>query len=173
MLSSVIKVKGRGAVPRWVSKAHTAASRDSWALLGSMFHRDMVAKRFTEEHAREARYTKRKGEAMPRGSKQWRRSYYGRKFLTDKGGGKNQADPLVFTGRTKQLVASGIPSITVSSRGARVRYASANTLNFRHPKSRVHMRNEFTRVTEREADQLRRAWDMNYEKAMAQAKGQG
>lgn len=170
MLSSAVKVRVRGPVPRRLVKVSNAAKKSAWMAVAMHFHREMVPQRFTPEFAREAEYGPRKGEYMARGSKQWRRSYFGKKYLSpDAGGGPNRADPLVFTGRTKELVVGGFPSVTATSKGAKVRYAGANTLNFRQPTSDVNMREEFVTVLDREADELARVWDADYDRRMNEA----
>lgn len=153
-----INVKERGLVPRKIRKAMTAILKDGWFSLGRRFHTEYRDKRFTVGHAREAGYSKRKGQGMAKGSKGWRRSYYGRKFLSpEHGGGANQADPLVFSGDTRELVRRA--KITSTSKGTKVRYPGARKLNFKHPKSKIRMSDEFRRVLPREVDSLAEGFD--------------
>jgi hypothetical protein len=66
--------------------------------------------------------------------------------------------PLEFTGETRRAIAS-MPSVSSVSTGVKVRYAGANKFNFRHPKSKINMREEFTRVLTDEANSLARTYD--------------
>lgn len=152
MLSG-IKVTELGVVPRNLRKSVNASLKEAWSDTGEVFHREYREKRFTEEHAREAGYYKRKGQNLPFDSRGWRRMYYGRKYRSAKmGGGKDMALPLVKSGETRELVRSA--SITSTSQGVKVRYSGARKLNYRNAKSRIRMNEEFTRITEKEADSL-------------------
>ena len=155
---SAIKVTERGTVPRKLRKAMNAATKEAWADTGKEFHTEFRDKRFTPEHAREAKYYKRRGEKLPEGSKGWKRSYYGIKYRSAKmGGGRNRADPLVKSGETRSLVRSA--SISSTSKGVKVRYAGARKLNYRNPKSRIRMNEEFVRITDKEEKSLANSFD--------------
>ncbi|MEM9588514.1 MAG: hypothetical protein AAGA03_14615 [Planctomycetota bacterium] len=160
MLGSTVKIHESGPVPRTLRKAHTRASKHAWRAVGRQFHQDLRPKRFTPEHAQRAGFTRRKGQVLPRGSKAFRNSYYGRKFLSkDHGGGPNQADPLVYSGDSRDAMRTA--TVTVTSKGARVRYPRTN-LNWRPPKSQVNMNHEFSFVTPDEADDLGLTYDLEY-----------
>ena len=158
-----IKTRTRGAVGRGRRKAHNAASKASWAMVGRYYHATLRPKRFTPKHAEEAGYTKRKGENLPKSSGNFRRSYYGRKYYDPLlGGGRNQADPLVKTGQAKKRAR--MARISETSKGARVAYPGLGVFNYRHPQSRVQMGVEFRRITRREVPELAEQWDENYDK---------
>ena len=167
MLSSVIKITERGAVPRKLQTRHTAAANAVWRAVGRRWHERIRPERFTPGFAERAGFTKRKGEMQPRGSKSFRRSYFGKKFLNpERGGGPGRADPLVFTGRTKDLT-SATPGMTTTSTRVSVKYPGANTLKFRNPKSQVNMRKEFITVQPWESKELADVWDAEYERGMS------
>lgn len=142
-----VKVTDRGATPRRMLKVHNAANKIAWYQTGLHFHGHMRDNRFTEAHAREAGYKKRKGESLPKGSKGYRRSYTGRK---ERKWGHTR--PLEFSGRTRDAVRTA--RITSTSKGARVSYSGASTLNFKHPKSQIRMNEEFRTITRAESEQL-------------------
>lgn len=145
-----IELRERGTVPRGMRKKLNAFLKEAWHEAGVFFHEELSPKRFTKEHAREARYMKRKGENLPHGSKRWKRSYYGKKYLSKFGGGRNRADPLVYTGETRQAMKRA--SISATAKGVRVRYPGGRGLNRKHPRSRIRMYLEFIRVLPRETE---------------------
>lgn len=150
-------IKDRGTPPRKMAAAHRKARKVAWLPVGVLFHDKMRPKRFTAAHARVAKYAKRKGTNLPESSKAWKRSTVAQKVRRSKSKNRDATEPLVFTGRTKQKTQ--IANITSTSKGVRVKYAGANTLNFRHPKSRVDMRREFTTLTRREIADLANEFD--------------
>lgn len=118
-------------------------------------------KRFTEEHAREAGYMRRKGELQPRGSKAFHRSYTGQKLAR-----KGHTRPLEFSGDTRRAMnASATYSST--SNGGRVKYSGAKNFNYRHPKSQIRMGEEFRRITDSESVELARVFDQQLDKYLA------
>ena len=156
-----IQVRERGNTPRGMKKAYRAASKKAWYAVALRFHVEMRDKRFTPEHAREAGYTLRKGEGQPRESKSFRQSYTGRKLRM-----KGHTNPLEFSGETRRAVRT--TSITATSNGGKASYRGASKFNFRHPKSRVRMSEEFRRITRAEAIELGTYYDQQLDKFLAE-----
>jgi hypothetical protein len=150
MIPVLFKVKERGASPRGMKKVMNQASKESWFETGLHFHTDMRDKRFTQAHATQAGYTPRK------------KTYNWRKF---KKYGHMRA--LELTGQTRRAVAAA--TISSTSKGNRVAYPGARAFNFRHPKSDVDMRAEFTKVLPQEADQLAEVFDRNLDQRLNRA----
>lgn len=158
-----ITIRERGPTPRGMKKAYNAAAKAAWEETAIAHHRDNTEKRFTVEHARRAGYTKRKGEGMSRGAKGFASTYYGRKLRSNKGGGVGQADPLVYSGTTKQRARTA--RVVASRSGAKLRY-NTPALNFRHPKSRVNMRDEFTRILPHEVAAIVKNYDAGLDRRL-------
>lgn len=141
------------------------ASKAAWRDTAEYFHTHLRDKRFTEEHAREAGYTRRKGELQPRGSKSFRRSYTGQKLAR-----KGHTRPLEFSGETRRALSSP-PNYSSTSKGGRAAYSGAAKFNFRHPKSQIRMGEEFRRITEAESVDLARVFDQQLDKYLAHLAG--
>ena len=155
----VVGIRERQPMAKGLRRAFGNASKAAWEVTGQHFHDEMRDKRFTAEHAREAGYYKRKGEAQPEGSKQFKRSYFGRKFYApNRGGGRNQANPLEDSGETRDLVRNNY-NIHATRGRVEVRYPGARKLNFRNPRSRIRMNEEFKRLTDSELTPLARIYD--------------
>ncbi len=155
-----IKVRERGNTPRNMRKAFNAASKLAWYDVAMRFHAEYRDARFTEEHAREAQYSHRKGELIPRGTKAFRQSYTGRKLRKF-----GHTRPLEFTGETRRRVRAA--SISSTSKGGKAAYVGASKFNFRHPKSKVRMAEEFRRITKREAKELGEYYDQRLDEHLA------
>lgn len=152
-----IRVRDRGNTPRGMKRAFNNASKQAWYDTAVYFHRHLRDKRFTPEHARKAGYSARKGQNLPRGSKRFKRSYFGRKLLSKFGGGYGKADPLVWSGDTRRAVQRGNASST--SKGGKMAYAGARVFNYRLRKSRIRMNEEFRRFTPDEVIELANYYD--------------
>lgn len=135
-----------------MKRAYNAASKAAWYDVALRFHSEYRDKRFTEDHAREADYGRRKGELMSRGTSQFRKSYTGRKLRI-----KGHTRPLEFSGETRRKVR--MASISSTSKGGKAAYSGASKFNFKHPKSKIRMSEEFRRITAKEADQLGQYYD--------------
>ena len=135
-----IKIKERGAVPRKLRKVYTRGSKVAWFEAGKHFHADMRDERFTEEHARKARYVKRSDKYT---------RYKEKKF--------GHRNPLEFSGQTRRLVRTS--RISSTSKGSKVRYPGARKFNFRNPNSPIHMQKEFRRLTADEKRRLAKEYD--------------
>lgn len=160
----LIQIRERGATPGILKREFNRVSKTAWLDSAAEHHTDTTHKRFTPEHARKANYTRRKGELLPRGSKAFKRSYYGRKWLrADRGGGPERADPLVYTGHSQRR--SRFPSITSTSTRARLRF-DVPAFNFRHPKSRVRMSEEFRRILPPEERAIAEGYDRRVDRGI-------
>ncbi len=154
------KIRERGNTPRGMKRAFGNASKAAWYLVAMLFHKEYRPKRFTHDHAVEAGYAKRKGELIPRGTKAFRNSYTGRKLRMF-----GHTNPLEFSGDTKRNVRAA--SISSTRTGGKAAYAGASKFNFRHPKSKIRMNEEFTRITAREAEELGRYYDQQLDLELA------
>ena len=153
-------IRDRGKTPRGLKRAYGNAAKEAWYLTALHFHRHYRAKRFTEEHARAAGYARRKGELLPRGTKAFERSYAGRKLKA-----KGHMLPLVWSGETRD--ATRFANITSTRNMGRAAYAGAMKLNYRHPKSKIRMGEEFRRVTDAEAKELGEYFDRELDRIIA------
>ena len=153
-----ITIRERGNVPRKMKKAFNAASKESWADTAKQFHVEMRDDRFTPGHAKKANYYARRGERIPQGSKDFKRFYYGRKFLSPTlGGGPNRADPLVKTGESRRRARAA--RISSTSKTGRASYSGLSKFNFRNPASRIRMGEEFRRLLATEIETLAEGYD--------------
>lgn len=152
MMRITARIRERGATPRGMRKAFNAAARAAWYATALFFHSVYRDRRFTEEHAREAGYARRKGELLTRGTKAFERSYTGRKLRLF-----GHTRPLEFSGRTRAQVRAA--SISSTSKMGKAAYPGASKFSFRHPKSKIRMQDEFRRITDREADELGQYFD--------------
>lgn len=153
-------VRDRGKTPRGLKRAHGNAAKEAWYLTALQFHRYYRAKRFTEAHARAAGYARRKGELMPRGTKAFDRSYTGRKLKM-----KGHTLPLVWSGETRDAVK--FANITSTRTMGRAAYAGAKKLNYRHPKSKIRMNEEFKLIIPSEATELGEYFDTEYDRILS------
>jgi hypothetical protein len=159
-----VSVRDRGPVPRGMKAAFNAASKKAWHDVGEYFHAHLREARFTEEHARAAGYARRKGELMPRGTKAFRRSYTGRKLQRFR-----HTRPLEFSGETRR--AMRMATLAPTSKGVKVRYPGARAFNFRNPKSKVRMNEEFRRLTDAERQLLAELYDRRLDEYLKESAG--
>jgi hypothetical protein len=153
-----IRTKTRGRIKRDRLPAHRAAAKAAWFQTGIYFHKELRDKRFTPEHAKLAGYAKRRGETLPFGSKEFKRAYYGRKFLSaELGGGPNRADPLVKSGKTRREAKAA--RITSTSKGSKATYPR---IRF-DSRGRVKPNQEFRRFTKPEIPKLADVYDSEYD----------
>lgn len=152
-----VSVKERGAVPRRLKAIYTQSSRESWRETGIYFHTTYRPRRFTTAHAKEAGYAPRSGENLTYGTKEFWRSYTGRKIRI-----KKHRRPLEWSGESRRAVQSA--SIVTTSNQARIKYRGARVFNFRR------LNSEFTKVIPSEAKQLGRIYDRNLDRRMKAAK---
>lgn len=155
----VVGIRERQPLAKGMKRAFNEQSKKAWEHTGEYFHDNLRDKRFTPEHAEEAGYYKRKGQGQPVGSKAFNRNYYGRKFYSpNRGGGRNMANPLEDTGETRGLVRTNY-RVEATRNKVEIRYPGARKLNFRNPRSRIRMNEEFKRLTDRELTLLARIYD--------------
>lgn len=157
-----IKVRERGNTPRGMKRAFNEASKAAWRDTAIEFHRNYRDKRFTAAHAREAGYGFRKGELIPRGTKAFRQSYTGRKLRIHK-----HTNPLQFRAHGGTRDAIKFASISATHKGGKASYRGASVFNFRHPKSRIRMSDEFRRITDRESRELAEFYDSRLDEHLA------
>ena len=148
----LIQIRERGATPRGMKRIFRRASKAAWLDTATHFHREYTLRRFTPEHAAEAKYSARKGQLQPRGSAAFRRSYMGKKMRL-----YHHQNPLQFSGKSKRSARFATPTST--SKGGRIAYRGMRVFNFRHPRSRVRMNEEFRRIIPREAEELGTYYD--------------
>lgn len=150
MITKIV-VTERGATPGILKREFNRITKNAWDFSAKRHHTQHVPARFTPAHAVKARYHKRKGQGLPQGSRGFKRSYYGRKLRSKFGGGVGRADPLVWTGKSKE--AARFATVTSTRSGAKLRYRTP-TFNRRHPKSRIRMSEEFRRVLDSERTKI-------------------
>lgn len=120
-------------------------TREALAAMGREWHARFMPRHFEESAYERYGYYQRKGMGLTADSRAFRRSYAGRKirrFYHNK--------PLVFTGETFALAR--LLKLRVTSKQARVILPPG--LNRKHPKSRISMRDEVTRLLPDEAREL-------------------
>lgn len=146
-----LNLKYTGFPPK--KRDYNNAVKQTLAATAKNWHQQYYEKHFTAAGAAEYGYTKRKGEAMPRGSSKFRSSYTGKKLKRF-----GHTDPLKFTGTGFRLGKVAIIRSTY-------RWGKAvlpSVFNFKHPKSQINMREELTRVSTREQDHLRQLADRDF-----------
>ena len=146
-----IQIKERGKTPRKLLKAHNAAAKTSYRETARYFHEHFTPRRFTHEHGKAAGYTKRKGDDLPYGSKEYWKSYMGKKKKQ-----KKHRDPFKWSGKSEAQARRVV--ITSTSRGARLTYRiQAFTW---HNK----LKPEFVKILESELITLGQVFDAAYDK---------
>lgn len=158
-----IVVRERGATPRNMKRIFNAAKKGAWHDVALRFHTEYRDRRFTLEHAAEAGYAKRKGELIARDTKAFRQSYTGRKLRMF-----GHTRPLEFSGDTRRKVRSA--SISSTSNMGKAAYSGASKFNFKHPKSKIRMGEEFRRITRQEANELGEYFDKQLDRRLAEVR---
>jgi hypothetical protein len=129
----------------------TQLRKEAFQKAGEHWFLHMRPKHFTEAGAKVYGYTPRRGEKKHFGSKAWKRSYTGRKFAAFK-----HTRPLVYSGESE--AATRLGRIVPTSKGVRI-YMTAPRLNYKHPKSKINMREELAMVTQLEMNLLINVYD--------------
>lgn len=154
-----IELRYQGFVAE-LSRRQAAALRgpQQQALLevGKTWQRDMVPEHFKVSGARLYGYTPRSGEQYPYGSREFRRSYTGRKKRMF-----GHTNPLVWSGRSRTLAQHGQIRATAKLCTVKV---PAPALNFRNPRSKIDMRTEVLKVVESELKTLGAAASKRFER---------
>jgi hypothetical protein len=143
-------IRERGPAPRGFAKMINQAKREAWEQTGAHFHEQMRDDRFTQAHATKAGYGQRK------------RRYVFRKLKEE-----GHTRPLEKSGETRELVRRyGTLKATSTNTSSQVRiaYPGARKFNFRHPKSQINMVEEFTAITQDEANRLAQVFDNELDK---------
>ncbi len=153
----LFKVKYTGAVPSVARQALGRIKRESWRQTGEHWHGRYRPKHFRRSGAREYGYAPRTGEP---GSSNPKGGYMRRKRRE-----KGHSLPLVWSGTSRQLTR--LRDVRATSKGARV-VMNAPGLNRRHPKSRINMRDEMTRISVRERTQLTKVLDGGLDRRLRQ-----
>jgi len=135
-------IRERGATPRGMAKATRAAQKEAWYHTGVQFVAEHADRRFTHAHASAAGYKKRT-EAYTRR----KLNLFGHTY------------PLEYSGQTRLRVRTA--NLTSTANGNRIRFPQARRLNIRNTRAKdpIDMKAEFTRVPQREADELAAYFD--------------
>lgn len=147
-----VRVRDRGPIGRGLRREFQAASRQAWYEVGVYWHTHLRERRFDPQHQRAAGFALRRGQGMPRDSKGYRRSYTGRK---ERRFGHTHA--LEYTGDTRRNIRAA--NISSTGNRSRIAYPGARTFNYRHPKSRIRMFDEFRRMLPEEIEELAEYYD--------------
>lgn len=147
MIGNIIMIES-GAAPKGLKRHHPGLMRTALGQAGAFYHVQFMPKHFTTEGAREYNYTPRKGEQAGLGTKEFFRSYTGRKAKQ-----KGHKRPMVWSGASEILAR--IRDVQATSKRARIKQ-HARGLNRRNPKSDVRMNLEIrtTSAPERRAVRL-------------------
>jgi len=140
-------------------KVVNAGLKDGFAKGGRYFHDNLRDKRFSEEHARKAGYAPRSGSQHAIGSKEFWRSYEGRKLKS-----KGHRRPLEFSGASRAAI-KGYANISSTSKGGKVAYPGAKAFNYRNPFSvpSMNLNIEFRTILPDEAELIADVVDSSLE----------
>lgn len=150
VIAARFDVRERGPTPRGFAKIVNQAKRESWEEAGAYFHEELRDNRFTQAHATQAGYGQRK------------QRYLSRKFKE-----QGHTRPLEKSGETREAVRRyGTLRATSTNTASilRIVYPGARKFNFRHPKSQINMAQEFTVITQQEANEVARVFDRELDK---------
>lgn len=141
-----LKIHGPN-IGRTLRSQYQAASDPAWIEVGKLFFTEYTDKRFTPEHAREAGYSRRTAEYEKR-----KRLQFGHNNPLQKTGdtrtGAKRLGKIKSRGGTGQIGNQGGVSIT---------YPGVRILNFQ-----PRLREEFVRITAREATELGKYWESQF-----------
>lgn len=136
-----IDVIDRGPTPRGMKKVIGNAMKETWQEAAIEFHARFSDDRFTNRHATAAGYAPRSKN-------------YTRRKLKEFG----HTRPMEFSGTARRL--SRTANVTSTSKTATLRYPGLRVFNFKHPKQRADLREEFTKVLPEEAQHTARFYDV-------------
>lgn len=125
------------------------------AKLGLKWQKEMLPEHFKRGASKKYGYVPRQGSNQPFGSKEWWRSYVGRRQRMAKKRGEQGTD-LVYTGASRRDAQFG--RVIATGKGLRVTIP-ARALNFR-----AHMRREVTAAVEAELKLLESKLQSEFEK---------
>ena len=144
-----------------MKKVWRASSKLAFLEAGEYFDDHLRDRRFTIAHARAAKYTPRKGELQPVGSKAWKATTAGQKWRKE-----GHDRPLEMSGETRDKLRTGGNKKATSNR-VTIRYPQARVFNRRHSKSQINMSEEFTRLIPEEEIQLGQVYDRRLDRELA------
>lgn len=147
----------RGLTPKRLPRGMPRVLKAAWADVGVMWHKDMRPRHFTHRGAKEYGYRRRIGQDFSRSSKEFRRSYSGRKFRK-----YGHTFPLVYTGEVKENTR--LRDVRSTSKGVRVVLRGANKLNFKPSGWSKTLREEMLTVSDREVGRIHKELDGSIEK---------
>lgn len=145
MLKMTLRPNSREIATR-LRGAFNRAKKGAFQKAGEHWHRAFRKRHFHPMAYREYGYTPRKGDELPFGTKQFWRSYTGRKLRK-----MRHRLPLVWSGETRRL--SRMRDVRATSKGGRVTIR-ARKLNLRPRGGRINMAAEMKAVSEREQAEL-------------------
>ncbi len=138
-----IEIKQFGPTPEHTKAAQGTALRGALQAGGIMYHSRFMAKHFTIAGGIEYGYLPRKGQSQGVGSRNFFRSYSGRKQKQ-----KGHQRPLVWSGASEQLAR--IQDVRATRKRARI-IQHARGLNRRNPRSEIDMAKEIRTVSAAES----------------------
>lgn len=149
-MQKMVRIHGEN-IGRSLRHKYAEASKPSWDETGQMFHLRHRPDRFTEDHAKEAGYLRRKAK------------YTKQKF--QKFGHRN---PLEWSGELKrQTQTAGIKvrqgTGTIGQQGGVEVVYKARAFNLRNKNTQINMRDEFQRLTDREAQLIGMYFTVRFE----------
>lgn len=154
------KLKKYGLKARQIRRAQ----RHALETMARGWHDDYLPLHFSEQAYERYRYTRRKGMGLDPNGRTFRRSYTARKLRE-----RRHNRPLIYTG-DGATQALGPVRLRGTDREQRVILPSK--FNFKHPKSRVSMRDELTRVLPEETRDLVERARRAFRQHIADAKNQ-
>lgn len=152
-----IEVQFRGTFGFGTKRQLNASTKEAWRRTGLDFAINHIPRRFTSEWATIANYQPRSGQNLPRGSKQFWRSYFGRKLKYKKTG-----DPFVWSGETRRNAR--IANVSATANAATIRLPSARRLNF-HPKYAA----DFRRIPAQERQEIAQLYAAHFNESQYMA----
>ena len=152
-----VQIVETGATPGILSREMQRIRRLTFHEMGTVWHATMRPKHFTHAGAREYGYEPRKGQpgsgSPVKGERGYYGTYTGRKELK-----KRHTLPLVYSGQSRILASIG--TVVSTFKGCRVKMPT-RALNFRPHGGRINLRDEMTRISEREAAVLMKIANKN------------
>lgn len=136
-----VTIRERGATPRHLRKAMTAAKRKGWLAAGVWWHTECRPKHFTRKAYQIYGYTPRMGEGGT-ATKIFKRSYTGRKLKKF-----GHTNPMVWSGVSERLTRAR--DVRATAKGVRI-VMNAPALNFRPKGGRINLRAELQTLTHSE-----------------------
>lgn len=155
----LISVEYRGLLPKPPKRILARIRKQAFLHVGSVWHRKIAPKHFTESGGREYKYARRS------------RGYRARKLKPTKGdrarGVRPGRSPLVWTGETRRLtLAPGGANIRATSKGVTIRLPGARGLNRRPKGGAIFMQEEMTEVSRGDERLIASEWRRHFLKSI-------